>query len=77
MDEKTKYRKEYYLKKKNKLIEYGKKYYLSRINPTVEIEIIQGNFTLFFDQELFLQTLREYCVLSVRSKGSRRGGDTC
>ena len=49
MDEKTKYRKEYYLKNKNKLIEYGKKYYLTRINPAVEIEIIKGNFTLFFD----------------------------
>ena len=49
MDEKTKYRKEYYLKNKNKLIEYGKKYYLTRINPAVEIEIIKGNITLFFD----------------------------
>ena len=49
MDEKTKYRKEYYLKNKNKLIEYGKKYYLTRINPKVEIEIIKGNFTLFFN----------------------------
>ena len=50
MDErKINYRKEYYLKNKNKLIEYGKKYYLTRINPTVEIEIIHGNFTLFFD----------------------------
>ena len=48
-DKKTKYRKEYYLKNKNKLIEYGKKYYLTRINPAVEIEIIKGNFTLFFD----------------------------
>ena len=42
MDEKTKYRKEYYLKNKNKLIEYGKKYYFNRINPAVEIEIIKG-----------------------------------
>jgi hypothetical protein len=49
MEEKTKYRKEYYLKNKNKLIEYGKKYYLTRINPSVEIEIIKGNFTLFFN----------------------------
>ena len=49
VDEKTKYRKEYYLKNKNKLIEYGKKYYLTRINPAVEIEIIKGQFRLFFD----------------------------
>ena len=49
MDQKTKYRKEYYLKNKEKLINYGKKYYLTRINPAVEIEIIHGEFTLFFD----------------------------
>ena len=50
MDErKINYRKEYYLKNKNKLIEYGKKYYLTRINPTVEIEIIKGHVTLYFD----------------------------
>ena len=48
-DKKTKYRKEYYLKNKEKLIEYGKKYYNERIYPVVEISIIKGNFTLFFD----------------------------
>ena len=48
-ERKINYRKEYYLKNKNKLIEYGKKYYLTRINPTVEITIIHGEFTLFFD----------------------------
>ena len=48
-DKKTKYRKEYYLKNKSKLTEYGKKYYMDRIYPTVEIEIIRGNFTLFFE----------------------------
>ena len=48
-DKKTKYRKEYYLKNKGKLIDYGKKYYFNRINPAVEIEIIKGNFTLFFN----------------------------
>ncbi len=48
-DKKTNYRKEYYLRNKNKLIEYGKKYYFNRINPAVEIEIIKGNFILFFD----------------------------
>ena len=49
MDEKTKYRKNYYLKNKEKLIDYGKKYYFNRINPAVEIEIIKGEFRLFFD----------------------------
>ncbi len=49
MDEKTKYRKEYHLKNKEKLIDYGKKYYFNRINPAVEIEIIKGEFRLFFD----------------------------
>ena len=49
MDEKTKYRKNYYLKNKEKLIDYGKKYYFNRINPSVEIEIIKGEFRLFFD----------------------------
>ena len=53
MDEKTKYRKEYYLKNKNKLIEYGKKYYLTRINPTVETTIVHGEFILFFDYPKF------------------------
>ena len=42
-DKKTKYRKEYYLKNKEKLIEYGKKYY------TVEITIVKGHVTLYFD----------------------------
>ena len=41
-DKKTKYRREYYLKNKEKLIEYGKKYYMDTIYPTVEIEIIRG-----------------------------------
>ena len=35
MDQKTKYRKEYYLKNKKKLIEYGKKYN-ERIYPKVK-----------------------------------------
>ena len=48
-DKKTKYRKEYYLKNKEKLIKYGKKYYMDRIYPTVEIEIIKGHVTLYFD----------------------------
>jgi len=47
-DKKTKYRKEYYLKNKEKLIEYGKKYYMDRIYPTVEIEVKHGDFRLFF-----------------------------
>ena len=53
MDEKTKYRKNYYLKNKNKLIEYGKKYYLTRINPVVEIEIIKGEFRCFLIRSYF------------------------
>ncbi len=48
-DKKTKYRKEYYLKNKEKLIEYGKKYYNERIYPKVEIEVKHGNFILYFD----------------------------
>jgi hypothetical protein len=48
-DKKTKYRKDYYLKNKTKLIEYGKKYYNERIYPKVEIEIIKGHVTLYFD----------------------------
>ena len=48
-DKKTKYRKEYYLKNKEKLIEYGKKYYNERSYPKVEIEVKNGKFTLFFD----------------------------
>jgi hypothetical protein len=48
-DKKTKYRKEYYLKNKEKLIEYGKKYYNERIYPTVEISIVKGEFRLLFD----------------------------
>jgi hypothetical protein len=48
-DKKTKYRKEYYLKNKEKLIEYGKKYYMDRIYPLVEIEVKHGDFRLFFD----------------------------
>ena len=48
MDQKTKYRKDYYLKNKSKLIEYGKKY-MDRIYPTVEITIVKGNVTLYFD----------------------------
>ena len=52
-DKKTKYRKEYHLKNKEKLIEYGKKYYLTRINPTVEITIVHGEFILFLDKIIF------------------------
>jgi hypothetical protein len=48
-DKKTKYRKEYYLKNKEKLIEYGKKYHMDRIYPTVEIEVKHGDFILYFD----------------------------
>ncbi len=48
-DKKTKYRKEYYLKNKEKLIEYGKKYCNERIYPTVEISIVKGNFILYFN----------------------------
>jgi hypothetical protein len=48
-DKKTKYRKEYYLKNKEKLIEYGKKYYNERIYPKVEIEVKHGIFILYFD----------------------------
>ena len=48
-DKKTKYRKEYYLKNKEKLIEYGKKYYHERIYPKVEIEVRHGDFVLHFD----------------------------
>ena len=50
MDErKINYRKEYYLKNKEKLIEYGKKYYNERIYPKVEIEVKHGVFVLYFD----------------------------
>jgi hypothetical protein len=48
-DKKTKYRKEYYLKNKEKLIEYGKKYYFERIYPTVEISIVKRYYILYFD----------------------------
>ena len=48
-DKKTKYRREYYLRKKEKLINYVKKYYNERIYPKVEIEVKHGEFTLFFD----------------------------
>ncbi len=48
-DKKTKYRKEYYLKNKKKLIEYGKNYYNQRIYPKVEISIVKGNFILYFN----------------------------
>ena len=41
-DKKTKYRKEHYLKNKEKLIEYGKKYYNEPIYPKVEIEVKHG-----------------------------------
>ena len=43
--EKTKYRKEYFLKNKEKLLEY----YNERIYPKVEISIIKGNFILYFN----------------------------
>jgi hypothetical protein len=46
---KTKYRKEYYLKNKEKLIEHGKKYYNERIYPKVENEVKHGDFVLHFD----------------------------
>ena len=48
-DKKNKYRKEYYLKNKEKLIEYGKKYYNERIYPVVEIVVKHGDFVLYFD----------------------------
>jgi hypothetical protein len=48
-DKKTKYRKDYYLKNKTKLIEYGKNYYNKRIYPKVEITIIKEHVTLYFD----------------------------
>ncbi len=48
-DKKTKYRKEYYLKNKEKLIEYDKKYYFNRIYPKVDISIIKGNFILYLN----------------------------
>ncbi len=48
-DKKTKYRKEYYLKNKEKLIENGKKYYNERICPKVDIEVKHGEFALYFD----------------------------
>ncbi len=48
-DKNTKYRKDYYLKNKEKLIEYGKKYNDERIYPKVEIEVKHGNFVLYFD----------------------------
>jgi hypothetical protein len=44
-----KYRKVYYLKNKEKLIEYGQKYYFERIYPTVETSIIKEEFRLLFD----------------------------
>jgi len=48
-DKKTKYRREYYLKNKEKLINYGKRYYNERIYPKVEITIVKGEFRLIFD----------------------------
>ncbi len=48
-DKKTKYRKEYYLENKEKLIEYGKKNYNEWIYPKVEISMIKGNFILYFN----------------------------
>ena len=41
MEDKTKYRKQNYLKNEGKLIEYGEIYYNERINPKVEIEICE------------------------------------
>ena len=49
MDKKTKYRKEYYERNKEKLIYYGKRYYNDRNNPTVAITITRGHFILYFD----------------------------
>ena len=48
-DKKTKYRKEYYLKNKETLIEHVKKYYNEQIYPSVEIEVKHGDFVLYFD----------------------------
>ena len=48
-DKKTKYRKVYYLKNKEKLTEYGKKYHHERICPKVEIQVKHGDFVLYFD----------------------------
>ncbi len=50
MDDKKKiYRKTYYSKNKEKLIEYGKNYYCDEKNPTVIITITHGHFVLYFD----------------------------
>ena len=48
-DKKKIYRKTYYSKNKEKLIEYGKNYYCDKKNPTVIIKIIKGEFRLYFD----------------------------
>ncbi len=53
-DKKTKYRKEYYLKNKDKLIEYGKKYYFDRMYPTVEISIMKGHYTILIELFFYL-----------------------
>ena len=45
-----KYRKEYYSKNKEKLIEYGKKYYNERIYLKVEIEVKHGDSRPYFDK---------------------------
>ncbi len=49
MDKKTKYRKEYYERNKEKLIDYGKRFHNDRNNPTVVITITRGYFILYFD----------------------------
>ena len=50
MDDKKKiYRKNYYEKNKDKLIDYGKNYYNNRQNPTVVVTITHGHFVLYFD----------------------------
>jgi hypothetical protein len=50
MDDKKKiYRKTYYSKNKEKLIDYGKFYYSNKKNPTVVVSIIKGEFRLYFD----------------------------
>ena len=49
MDKKTKYRKEYYERNKEKLIYYDKRYYNDRNNPTIVITITRGQFILYFD----------------------------
>ena len=48
-DKNPKYRKEYYLENKAKLVEYGGKYYSERIHPKVELLIKHWEFILYID----------------------------